>query len=99
MTNELPVIRFFRGSKIIGSAPALPETPLVEIADLAGVVIPTNCTAGNCGTCLVRLISGTVAIPDKPPPGLDDYLLELGGILTCCLQPTGNCDIDVIPPI
>ena len=94
-----PVVRFFRGSEIIGSAKAPIDAPLVEIAELAGVDIPTNCTSGNCGTCLVRLISGEVEIPDPLPPGLDDYLVEEGGILTCCLYPSGNCDIDIVPPL
>ena len=77
----------------------VPDTPIVEIAELAGVEIPTNCTAGNCGTCLVRLLSGQVDLPEELPPGLDDYIVAEGGILTCCLYPVGSCDIDVIPPL
>tara|TARA_B100000287_G_scaffold77216_1_gene69300 strand:+ start:1758 stop:2057 length:300 start_codon:yes stop_codon:yes gene_type:complete len=99
MSGNFPVVRFFRGKQIIGSANAEPETPLVEVADLAGVIIPTNCTSGNCGTCLARLISGDVEIPNPLPPGLDDFLVNEGGILTCCLFATSDCDIDVIPPL
>ncbi len=99
MANEPPVIRFFRGSKPLGTARIVPDTPIVEIAKLAGVEIPTNCTAGNCGTCLVRLMSGLVDLPEELPPGLDDYIVAEGGILTCCLYPVGSCDIDVIPPL
>jgi len=94
-----PIIRFYRGSKIIGTAPANPDTPLVEIAELAGITIPTNCTSGNCGTCLVRLVRGKVEIPDEIPPGIDEELVSNGGILTCCLYPSGSCDIDVTPPL
>ncbi len=99
MSDFQPLVRFFRGPEIIGSVKAPKTSPLVEIADLAGVHIPTNCTSGNCGTCLVRLIRGEVEIPDPLPPGLDDYLVEEGGILTCCLFPSGNCDIDIVPPL
>ena len=99
MSDSLPLVRFFRGSEIIGHAEAEPETPLVEVAELAGINIPTNCISGNCGTCLVRLISGEVELPDVLPPGLDDDLVSEGGILTCCLFPLGNCDIDIIPPL
>ncbi len=99
MPEGPPIIRFYRGSTIIGAAPANPNTPLVEIAELAGITIPTNCTSGNCGTCLVRLVRGRVEIPDEIPPGLDEELVANGGILTCCLYPSGPCDIDVIPPL
>ena len=99
MPEGSPVIRFYRGSAIIGTAPADSETPLVEIAELAGVTLPTSCTYGNCGTCLVRLVRGTVELPEELPPGLDEDLEADGGILTCCLCPSGSCDIDVIPPL
>ena len=99
MAEELALVRFFRGRMIIGSAPANPDLHLIQIADQAGVEIPTNCTSGNCGTCLVRLIYGEVEIPEELPPGLDEDLVEEGGILTCCLRAKGPCDIDVIPPL
>jgi len=69
MSEETPVIRFFRGSKPMGTARVVPNTPIVEIAELAGVDIPTNCTSGNCGTCLVRLISGQVDLPTNCTSG------------------------------
>ncbi|MEC9478397.1 MAG: 2Fe-2S iron-sulfur cluster-binding protein, partial [Candidatus Thermoplasmatota archaeon] len=59
----------------------------------------TNCTSGNCGTCLVRLKSGVIDYPDSLPPGLDKSLVEDGGVLSCCMQAVGTCDIDVIPPL
>ena len=99
MSEETPVIRFFRGSNPLGTARVVPDAPIVEIAGLAGVEIPTNCTSGNCGTCLVRLINGQVDLPEKLPPGLDEDLLAAGGILTCCIHPIGSCDIDLIPPL
>ena len=99
MVEDLALVRFFRGRIIVGTAPANSELSLVQIADQAGVEIPTKCTSGNCGTCLVRLICGEVEIPEDLPPGLDEDLIEEGGILTCCLRPKGPCDIDVIPPL
>ena len=99
MTENISLVRFFRGKEIIGSANGCSDSPLVEIATLAGVEIPTNCTSGNCGTCLVRLVSGKVDVPEDLPPGLDDELVSEGGILACCLFPLGDCDIDVIPPL
>ena len=99
MPTGLPVVRFYRGSEIIGSAEASPGVPLVDVAEQAGIEIPTNCTSGNCGTCLVRLIRGEVGLPEVLPPGLDEDLVSEGGILTCCISPLENCDIDVKPPL
>jgi len=93
------VIRFFRGELLLGSAEAVDGEPIVEAAKRAGVDIPTNCTSGTCGTCLVRLKEGNVSYPEPLPPGLDAELVELDGILTCCMQPSGFCDIDIIPPL
>tara|TARA_B100000029_G_scaffold20846_1_gene21080 strand:- start:1675 stop:1977 length:303 start_codon:yes stop_codon:yes gene_type:complete len=98
MSEETPVIRFFRGSKPIGVVAVVPNAPILEMAEIAGVQIPTNCTSGTCGTCLVTLREGEVDLPEELPPGLDDELVELGGTLTCCINPKGSCDIDVIPP-
>jgi len=99
MTDDLALVRFFRGRMIIGSAPADPDLHIIQIADQAGIEIPSNCTSGNCGTCLVRLIHGEVEIPEELPPGLDEELISEGGILTCCLSPKGSCDIDLISPL
>ncbi len=99
MSEETPVIRFFRGSKPIGMAAVVPDSPILEMAEIAGVTIPTNCTSGNCGTCLVTLREGKVDLPEELPPGLDGELVQLGGMLTCCIKPVGSCDIDLIPPV
>ncbi|MDE0953093.1 MAG: 2Fe-2S iron-sulfur cluster binding domain-containing protein [Candidatus Poseidoniales archaeon] len=95
----MAIVRFFRGRLLLCSVEVQDDEFLVEAADRAGVDIPRNCTSGNCGTCLVRLISGKVPYPDPLPPGLDEFLIEDGGILSCCMSPEGACDIDVIPPL
>tara|TARA_B100000902_G_scaffold398549_1_gene465718 strand:- start:948 stop:1247 length:300 start_codon:yes stop_codon:yes gene_type:complete len=99
MTDENPTIRFFRGDSEIGEATLINGQTILEAAEDAGVDIPKNCTSGTCGTCLVTLISGHVPIPDEIPPGLDEYLLGEGGILSCCLSPSSSCEIDVRPPL
>ena len=99
MSVTKPTVRFYRGTELIASVNPTPKTPFALIAESAGVDIPTNCTSGNCGTCLVRLIKGEVEIPDPLPPGLDEYLVDQGGILSCCLTPNSDCDIDILPPL
>jgi ferredoxin len=95
----MAIVRFFRGRLLLRSIELKDDEFLVDAADRAGIDIPRNCTSGNCGTCLVRLISGNVPCPEPLPPGLDEFLIEDGGILSCCMIPEGACDIDVIPPL
>ena len=63
-------VRFFRGNILLGSAPLDTELTLCEHAEMAEVDIPTNCTSGTCGTCMVTLLSGEVPLPKEIPPGL-----------------------------
>ncbi|MAC97600.1 MAG: hypothetical protein CL971_04075 [Euryarchaeota archaeon] len=99
MRSTVTIVRFFRGALLLGVAEAEENEPLVEVAEKAGVDIPTNCTSGNCGTCLVRLKEGKIEYPEPLPPGLDEFLIEDGGVLSCCMEVSETCDIDVIPPL
>ncbi len=99
MSGNRPKVRFFRGPELLATVKISSRTPFAQIAENAGIDIPTNCTSGNCGTCLVRLIDGLVELPEPLPPGLDQYLVDRGGILSCCLAPDDDCDIDIIPPL
>ena len=86
MEQKKDTIRFFRGNLPLGIIKKDPSLTVVEMAINAGVDIPTNCTSGTCGTCLVRLKKGQIKYPDELPPGLDDYLVKEGGFLSCyCL--------------
>ncbi|MFL2963370.1 MAG: 2Fe-2S iron-sulfur cluster-binding protein [Candidatus Thalassarchaeaceae archaeon] len=99
MQEKNNIIRFFRGNLPLGIIKRDPNLTIVEMAINIGVDIPTNCTSGTCGTCLVRLKKGQIKYPDELPPGLDDYLVEEKGFLSCCMIPEGACEIDVIPPL
>ena len=55
MEQKKDTIRFFRGNLPLGIIKKDPSLTVVEMAINAGVDIPTNCTSGTCGTCLVRL--------------------------------------------
>ena len=39
-----------------------------------------------------------IKCPEPLPPGLDEFLIEDGGVLSCCMEVSETCDIDVIPP-
>lgn len=94
-----PVIRFLKGHQLLGQIAVNPGQTIVEHAEACGISLPTNCTSGTCGTCMVSLILGEVPLPEELPPGLDDFLVEEGARLGCIGKPRGDVDIDIRPPI
>ena len=95
----MATVRFYRGDLLLGVTETEPEIPLLELAEAIGIEIPRNCTSGNCGTCMCRLKSGIVDLPEPLPPGIDEDLIEDGAILTCIGIPDGSVEIDLIPPL
>ena len=93
------LVRFLRGAKLLGQTPTVEDKTLVEHAYAANVDIPTNCTSGNCGACMVTLLSGEVSLPEPLTPGLDDEIVADGARLGCIGIPKGDVDIDILPPI
>jgi len=62
---------------------------LLELAEQAGVPIPSGCRAGNCGTCVVAFQKGEVSYlqpPGSPP--------ESGTCLTCVATPKADMVLD-----
>ena len=95
----MATVRFYRGELLLGVAEIEPDTPLLDLAEAIGVEIPRNCTSGNCGTCMCRIKSGSVSMPEPLPPGIDEDLIEEGAVLTCIGIPEDNIEIDLIPPL
>ena len=62
---------------------------LLDLAEQSGVVIPSGCRAGNCGTCVVALQEGEVTYIQ--PPGTPP---EARTCLTCIAQPKGDLVLD-----
>ena len=93
------IVRFFRGGKLLGITRHDGNTKLCEIATGEGIEIPTNCTSGNCGTCMVTLLRGDIPIPEEIPPGLDEDLLNDNARLACIGIPEGDVDIEMLPPL
>lgn len=93
------MIRFLRGAKLLGQTKIITGKTLVEHAIDANVDIPTNCTSGNCGACMVTLLLGEVSLPSPLTPGLDEEIVVDGARLGCIGIPSGNVDIDLLPPL
>ncbi|MDT5310956.1 MAG: 3-ketosteroid 9alpha-monooxygenase subunit [Mycobacterium sp.] len=67
------------------SVPRVAGETLLESARRAGLSPPFSCEAGNCGTCMAKLIDGTATM--RTDDVLEDDELADGYILTCQAVP------------
>lgn len=65
---------------------------ILEAARRAGMTPPFSCEAGNCGTCMAKLTSGTATM--RVNDALDDDEVEEGYVLTCQGTPDGPVVVD-----
>ncbi|RKE23821.1 ferredoxin-NADP reductase [Paraburkholderia sp. BL23I1N1] len=65
---------------------------LIDAAQSVGVVIPSACRAGMCGTCKTRVIAGQVEMAHNG--GITDEEIAEGWILTCCARPLTDIELD-----
>jgi MOSC domain-containing protein YiiM/ferredoxin-NADP reductase len=65
------------------------ESPLLELAEEHSVAIDFGCRAGSCGTCVTRLLSGSVRYLRQP-----NAPLEANEILPCIAVPTEPLRLD-----
>ena len=80
-------INFVRANKKImwdGS-----DTSLLDFAERHGIDMDSGCRAGNCGTCLTAIRSGT--IEHVSPTGVE---VENGSCLACIAVPKSSSEID-----
>ena len=90
--RELPAqatVRFARSGK---AAPLPSDTTILDVADSIGVVIDSACRSGTCGTCKVRLLSGSVTMVVKDALSAEDE--RAGVILTCQAKSADDVAID-----
>jgi ferredoxin len=67
------------------SVPRVPNETLLESARRAGLSPPFSCEAGNCGTCMGKLIEGRATM--RVNDALEEDEVEDGYILTCQAVP------------
>lgn len=65
-----------------------PGTTLLQTARQAGLRPPSSCEAGNCATCIARLVEGSAEM--RVNDALDDDEVEEGWVLTCQAVPTSD---------
>lgn len=67
------------------------STPLLEVGEEAGVLMPSGCRMGICRTCLTPLLSGQVR--DLRTGEINDTEGDL--IQTCISAAAGTCHLDI----
>jgi glycine betaine catabolism B len=65
---------------------------LLESSEKNGVLIPSGCRQGVCGTCATRLLSGRVRMETEE--ALSDELRSQGVILPCVSRPLSDVTLD-----
>ncbi|GAA12417.1 2Fe-2S iron-sulfur cluster-binding protein [Gordonia alkanivorans] len=79
------------------SVPCAPDQKMLDAFLRNGVWVPNSCNQGTCGTCKVRVLSGTVDNPPAPDSVLAVADQEQGFVLSCQATPTSDVVID--PPV
>lgn len=81
------LIAFTRSGKKV-SCPS--GKSVLELAEDLEIPIDSGCRAGNCGTCAVRLLKGSVRyLKNNPATGI-----ETGTVLACIAQPDGEIQVE-----
>jgi ferredoxin len=71
----------------------VPENQTVlEVADAAGLDLPSSCHAGVCTTCAARLLSGSVE--QSEGMGISSELQEQGYALLCVAYPRSDLKVE-----
>jgi 3-phenylpropionate/trans-cinnamate dioxygenase ferredoxin reductase subunit len=69
-----------------------PDHTVLESAESHGVLIPSGCRMGICGTCATKLLSGRVQMACEE--ALNDEMRSEGFILPCVSRPLGDVTLD-----
>jgi ferredoxin-NADP reductase len=67
-------------------------TTILEAAASAGLILPSSCREGVCGTCKSTLVSGNVLMDHQG--GLRRREIDQNKILLCCSTPTTDLVVD-----
>jgi ferredoxin-NADP reductase len=72
----------------VASVEHRPGTTILQTARQLGLAPPFSCEAGNCATCMAKLVEGSVVMHANN--ALTDEEVEEGWVLTCQAVPTSS---------
>jgi ferredoxin len=68
------------------------DQTVLEVADAAGLDLPSSCHAGVCTTCAAQVLSGTVE--QSEGMGISPELQAQGYALLCVANPRSNLQVE-----
>ncbi len=72
-----------------------PDEPVLEAALRSHINLPHSCKGGSCGTCIARVVAGTVRYPHGRPAGISADEEAAGQALICQGRAAGDLVIEV----
>ncbi|QKQ72482.1 2Fe-2S iron-sulfur cluster-binding protein [Nostoc sp. TCL240-02] len=65
---------------------------ILDIAEEAGIRLPSGCKQGECSACIAKLISGEVNQSEQK--FLRPSEIQAGYVVTCVTYPLSNCTLE-----
>ena|SRR6478672_621194 len=92
MTMHVYQVRLVNPDLHLDRAIAVPEDQyILDIAEEAGVRLPSGCKQGECSACVAKLISGEVDQSEQS--FLQPEEVQAGYIVTCVAYPLSDCTL------
>ena len=74
------------------------NTPILNAAHAANVLISYSCRSGQCGSCIGKLVSGEIAYPGGLPDAISSDDADAGYALFCSAVAHSDLTIELVAP-
>ncbi|MEA5511282.1 2Fe-2S iron-sulfur cluster-binding protein [Crocosphaera sp. UHCC 0190] len=65
---------------------------ILDLAEMAGMRLPSGCLQGECSVCLAKLIEGTIDQSEQTFLNSDE--IQAGYTVTCVAYPRSDCVLE-----
>lgn len=90
MAKTLYKVRLINSDQDLDQTIEVPEGEyILDMADVAGVRLPSGCKQGNCSACVVKVITGKVDQSEQT--FLQGSEIDAGFAVTCVAYPLSDC--------
>jgi benzoate/toluate 1,2-dioxygenase reductase subunit len=93
--TEAVRIKLLFSDGVVYDVPAQSGQSVVEAASAAGLSLLTDCSNGQCGTCVAQCVAGAVSLGDYDSAVLPDEDREDGAILCCVTHAQADAVIEL----